>query len=192
MRNEITREQLYQLVWSKPMREIAGLLGVSDVALGKTCRRASIPVPGLGYWAKVHAGKSPPKLHLPPRTPGMSNHVDMPQKAQLANIASLLSNQIESQPFEELDLLAQRLRAEIRKVAVPKTLKNPHPQIARVLREDEHRQTQYGNSMFASSLGAVFADRFERRRLVILNALFLALARLGHPANALKRSIARI
>lgn len=46
----LTRQQLYDLVWSKPMRVLAKELGMSDVALGNWCRKMEIPRPGVGYW----------------------------------------------------------------------------------------------------------------------------------------------
>src|SRR5215470_6470577 len=58
----VSREDLYELVWSKPMRDLAKDFGISDVALAKRCRRLGIPVPGRGYWARVEAGQ---QLHRP-------------------------------------------------------------------------------------------------------------------------------
>jgi hypothetical protein len=51
------REELYDDVWKSPIREIAKLHGISDVALAKTCRKLFIPLPGRGYWAKKAAGQ---------------------------------------------------------------------------------------------------------------------------------------
>jgi hypothetical protein len=51
-----SREQLYERVWSEPMRTIAKSYGVSDVWLSKVCKALRIPVPGRGYWAKKYAG----------------------------------------------------------------------------------------------------------------------------------------
>jgi hypothetical protein len=59
------REELYRKVWEKPLLKVAGEYGVSAVALGKTCRKLSVPVPGRGYWAKLahgHAGMKKPPL----------------------------------------------------------------------------------------------------------------------------------
>lgn len=53
MAHSFTREELFELVWSKPMSKLAKELGVSDVGLAKACKRAGIPVPGLGYWTRV-------------------------------------------------------------------------------------------------------------------------------------------
>jgi hypothetical protein len=59
------REELYRKVWEKPMLKVAEEYGVSAVALGKTCRKLSVPVPGRGHWAKLahgHEGVKKPPL----------------------------------------------------------------------------------------------------------------------------------
>ena len=57
MNAEFTRRELYDLVWSQPMKTIAAEVGISDVALAKQCKKADIPVPNRGYWAQKQAGK---------------------------------------------------------------------------------------------------------------------------------------
>ncbi len=49
MNRSFTRQELYDLVWSQPMRTLASQFGVSDVALAKTCRNHDIPIPPRGY-----------------------------------------------------------------------------------------------------------------------------------------------
>ena len=63
----LSREDLYELVWSKPMADLAKDFGISDVGLAKRCRRLAIPVPGRGYWARIDAGQTPYKPKLPER-----------------------------------------------------------------------------------------------------------------------------
>jgi hypothetical protein len=46
----LTRKELYDRIWAKPIRDNAKELGLSDVGLGKLCRRAGIPLPPKGYW----------------------------------------------------------------------------------------------------------------------------------------------
>jgi hypothetical protein len=53
----LTRKQLYERVWSEPLRRLSKEFGLSDVGLAKTCRRHAIPVPPRGYWAKKQAGR---------------------------------------------------------------------------------------------------------------------------------------
>ncbi len=50
------RELLYAEVWTQPATKVGEKYGVSDVAIGKLCRRLRVPVPGRGYWARKEAG----------------------------------------------------------------------------------------------------------------------------------------
>jgi hypothetical protein len=60
------REELYEKVWEKPMLKVAEEYGVSSVALGKTCRKLCVPVPGRGHWAKLaHGYQGVKKMPLP-------------------------------------------------------------------------------------------------------------------------------
>jgi len=61
----IHREQLYEQVWSAPVKDVASRYGISGTALAKICRKLNVPVPGRGYWAKVRAGQTPRKKKLP-------------------------------------------------------------------------------------------------------------------------------
>jgi sRNA-binding carbon storage regulator CsrA len=72
---EYSREQLYKAIWSTPCLKLAASLGMSDVALAKTCRRLGIPRPPRGYWAKVEAGDKPSKERLPEAKPGQDKVV---------------------------------------------------------------------------------------------------------------------
>lgn len=62
----ITRQELYELIWSKPMTKVAKDFDVSDVWISKVCKQADIPRPPVGYWQKLEAGKNPEKKPLPP------------------------------------------------------------------------------------------------------------------------------
>jgi integrase len=65
-RHYFKRESLHELVWTAPVLEVAKRLGVSDVGLAKLCRRAAIPTPRRGYWAKVESGQRIRRTPLPP------------------------------------------------------------------------------------------------------------------------------
>ena len=60
-----SREELFALVWERPATEVARELGISDVALGKLCRRPQVLKPPRGYWARVASGKTPRRPPLP-------------------------------------------------------------------------------------------------------------------------------
>jgi hypothetical protein len=62
---KLTREELYGLVWAKPMTEVARDFQISDRAMAKVCAKKQVPVPPRGYWAKKNAGMIVPKPPLP-------------------------------------------------------------------------------------------------------------------------------
>jgi hypothetical protein len=66
----LSREDLYQRIWSKPVRDVARDLGLSDVGLAKVCARLNVPRPPRGYWAKLAAGQKLKQKPLPEALPG--------------------------------------------------------------------------------------------------------------------------
>ena len=62
---KLTREELYGLVWARPMTEVAQDFQISDRAMAKVCAKKQVPVPPRGYWAKKNAGMTVPKPPLP-------------------------------------------------------------------------------------------------------------------------------
>lgn len=68
----LTRQDMYDLVWSKPMTQLATEFEWSDVGLRKICKAAKVPTPGLGYWAKLANGKKVTKTELPTLYPFQS------------------------------------------------------------------------------------------------------------------------
>jgi hypothetical protein len=53
----ISREELYDLVWTMPMMRLADIYDISDVGLAKMCRRLRVPRPPVGYWQRVAVGQ---------------------------------------------------------------------------------------------------------------------------------------
>ena len=55
---QVSRETLYEQVWSTPMTKLAKEYGISDVALAKICKKLNVPYPGRGYWRRKETGKA--------------------------------------------------------------------------------------------------------------------------------------
>lgn len=53
----MSREQLYDLVWAKPMSDIAREHGVRDQHIARACDMFDIARPPAGYWQKISHGK---------------------------------------------------------------------------------------------------------------------------------------
>jgi hypothetical protein len=58
----LTRQTLYDLIWSRPISELAKEFRMSDGELAKRLR--AVEVPYRGYWARKAAGQEPPKIPL--------------------------------------------------------------------------------------------------------------------------------
>lgn len=66
----ITREELYELVWSTPMIKVAEKFEVSGSYLARVCTELRVPRPERGYWAKLAVGNAPQRPALPEPLPG--------------------------------------------------------------------------------------------------------------------------
>lgn len=113
---EFTREELFDKVWTTPILKLAREIGISDVALAKACRKASIPLPARGHWAIPEARRpSKPKL---PKAPA-----DRPGLVQF----SVLDEAHRPTP-------ASRPARDEPRISVPEQLEAPHPLVARTLK----------------------------------------------------------
>lgn len=63
---ELSRESLYEKVWSTPITEIAKFYSVRDHEIIKLCDKNNIPRPPSGYWSKFRHGF---KIERPPLLP---------------------------------------------------------------------------------------------------------------------------
>lgn len=60
----LSREELYNLVWTKPLTTLAKEFAYSDNGLRKICIKHNIPLPKSGYWSKVKFNKKVKKEKL--------------------------------------------------------------------------------------------------------------------------------
>lgn len=117
----VSREDLYKQVWTTPMRRLAKEYGLSDVGLAKVCKSLEIPRPPVGYWAKIEAGKAPPRPPLPKNTdPDRQGATITPTPEPKA---------VNPDPTCEYDAdlkkLAQTVKA-MSPIKVPQSLRDPH------------------------------------------------------------------
>ncbi len=187
MDREFTRKELYDSVWSQPMKTVAVTAGISDVALAKHCRKADIPVPSRGYWARKQAGKRTMQIELPPRFPGAPDRIggranDHYWGSDWAE--KFCEMQIPPAPTfdEQMSLVEERARKLVGKVRCGAKFEPAHPLVAKLLAHDEERRrefTKWRSSYYAPKYDA----GIERRRLLIINTLFLGVTRLGCRAS---------
>jgi hypothetical protein len=174
----LTRQQLYDLVWSEAMKRLSAQVGISDVAIAKTCRKVGVPIPERGYWNKLQAGHKVARTPLPASDLATIRYVEMS-----GTLTPELRTRIKGEPGipdaenEPIEILTERFRKRLGHVAVPQTLTHAHPAIAKLLAKDEeHRQKKLSERYYWHS--PQYETPLQRRRLRILNALFLAFERV--------------
>jgi len=172
----LDRVALYELVWSQPISKLAPKFGLSDVGLGKVCKRLKVPRPGVGYWTKLQHGKAPKRPPLPAAAPGHPTEVTIGPRIHREAEAPEVS------PPE---------------VKVPVTLRRPHSlvqQAADLLRKggvDEYGRLWAPRD---ESLEIHVSRALLPRALRIMNSLVMALesrghtVRIGKPANGYGRT----
>ena len=99
----VSREALYEEVWTDAVTVVAPRYGLSDVGLVKICKKLGIPVPPRGYWAKVKAGRPTRKVPLPALPAGargLSGPIPLSEQeaAMHAGVRDALQQTQESQP----------------------------------------------------------------------------------------------
>lgn len=189
MAESLSRRGLYDLVWSESMRTLAGRFGISDVGLRKTCQRAAVPTPGRGYWARKEAGKKTFVQPFPDRPPGMEDEV-LVAKGQSYwyrqwTDEELLGPLPPPPKFDtSLETVRERIVERIGKVPVPRETRLWHPSVERLLKADKARQDKQQASPYGYIWDKpLFESPLDRRRLRLLNALFLAVGKFnGRPS----------
>jgi hypothetical protein len=184
---ETTREELYEIVWSSPMREAAKQFGISDVALAKTCRKAGIPIPPRGFWLRPDAQRHALRTTLPPRGIGQSELVGGGGRYRCYGYSypdDLIDRDLPAAPSfpEPISAVFQRTEKLVGKVRVVPNLDVAHVAIQKILKDDEARREKLRKYGYRWD-GPLFDSPFEQRRLRILNAILLACARVGAQAG---------
>lgn len=94
--DSLSREEFFDLVWSKPATTLAAEFGVSDVAIHKRCKKLHVPTPPRGYWAKLEFGKAPKKPELPPSPEEI---IEQAASRPVPEILTLPSDEVELHPI---------------------------------------------------------------------------------------------
>lgn len=63
---DLSREEIYALVWEHPLNRVGPELGLDGPRLAKLCDKRQIPYPPRGYWSKKAVGRAPAAPPLPP------------------------------------------------------------------------------------------------------------------------------
>ncbi len=183
MGEALSRQALYDLVWSEPIKAAAQRLGVPEVAVKKACMSGDVPIPYLGYWTKLAAGRPTRPIPLPCRTPGANEMLRIGEpdyQASRATPEAQLAQPLPKPPHFEESLKSVRARSKVRLGAVKyvRDLSGPWAGLRQILQEDLKRAARQRSEKSASPWNKpLFESGFEKRRLKILNSLGLGLTK---------------
>ena len=183
---KLTRQQLYDLVWTKPMYELCQQFGLSSNGLRKNCKKLNIPIPYIGYWSKLKYGKNPEKTPLP-KTLDSSNAVVELKKLNEEELARhkfiLEEDKPERTPYDvvkdEIDKMNPKL------FIVPKRLYAKDPLI--INSKEYYRNEQNGcwggypyTSKAKQALNIQVSNGLLERALRIFSIIIKVLRHRGH------------
>ena len=189
MAERLSREELYDLVWSKTMGSLSTRFGVSNAVLKQTCQRAAIPMPGPSHWTKKAFGKETLQAALPARLPGIDNDVVVARPFDRYWFSKSKMKQLYPPPRtppefpEPIEAVRERIAKAIGEISVPHQIHLWHPAIDCWLKEHAKRRKKILAGVSSYSLDKPELDTpFEQRRLRILNSLFFAMQKMnGYP-----------
>lgn len=177
----VSREELYDQVWSTPMRKLATKYGLSLNDLIRACKQFQIPRPSVGYWAKKMRGQSPPQESLPACDDSSRNSIQIQigvtGKGEVLDPDEL---KFDADVTEQL----RRVR-EAPKIVVPGSLRKPHPLIkitGAALNEgfaDRHNLICPRRNSRNEALSIQVAKTSIRRALLLMDTLVKSVERFG-------------
>lgn len=169
----VSREHLYEMVWSVPTKVIARDFMISDVGLAKICKRLGVPKPPRGYWAKIAAGRKQSRPPLP-----ANNNLQKPGVYVSKRTVPVELIQFSDATMESIRHLTDQENV----VRVSETLANPHP-LVRKTRDVLLRASpdKYGalSTWNKECLDVRVSKQSLTRCLIIFDALIKRLEQLG-------------
>ena len=172
--NTITREELYEEVWSTPVSRLAPRYNLSDVGFAKLCRRCNIPLPPRGHWAKLEAGQKIDRTPLPKVEDEGEIRVHVPDPAEAAM-------------KEKARMEVEAREAQLPKIEVAETLRGCHQLVSTTndaFQGARKRDDGLLHSPEGSQLSLLVSREQLRRSLLVMSALLKAFESLGHKVSA--------
>ena len=185
----ITRTALHALIWREPRSRLAGLWGISDVAIGKLCAKECIPAPPPGFWAKKAAGGKVSVTPLPIRLPGQRELIQLgaPNHYALWNAPVDLRSEISPPTYEQtIDEVVGTAFARLGPFRAKRNLSDPHPGLGRVLRSEANRAEKF-KEKYWSLYKPHFSEPIFQRQLRIFSSIFFILYSIHAVCDVVER-----
>lgn len=151
---KFSRAELLRKVWETPILKLARDIGISDVGLAKACRKAKVPLPSRGHWAKAE-GRRDPEPSLP----------------DYAGLDSIELTVFQAPPAPD-----RPSKEKAQDVPVLKDLADPHPLVRATLKDASTAELRDGKYLLhrKTSLDIRVTPAMLNRTARILDALIKA------------------
>lgn len=173
---EITREELYKMIWKEPVTKVAEKMGVPAPILRKFCKHLNIPTPSSGYWSKLQYGKP---VEIPPlpvlkdkEIPTLDSFQNPKKKKEREKVQKESTNEKEIPSNEETTV-------------IPSDSNEPKQEVVNIVEEpqDPRKKIQYELEKMDQTLFVVPDILYAKNPLIIDTKEFF---RGNHNAKYLK------
>jgi hypothetical protein len=171
----LTRQQLYDLVWSESLLTLSKKYIISDVGLRKICIRLAIPLPNAGHWNKVQSGK---KVLVKPLT--LRKDVE-----QDVSFSLRVEDQVTVKELSPQNLLQETIENDpLMDLTVKEALINPDPLVSSAQKELTKKNKYYTEGDLLISGWEELSVRVSRvqlnRALCFMDTFIKVMRQRGH------------
>lgn len=175
---ELTRKELYDLVWENPLSKLAKKYNLSDNGLRKVCKKLDIPLPKNGHWQKIQYNKKVIKEKLP-----VNNTVDASITLKFRDNSETIING----EGNELNQLTKELQTILKDTIIfPEKLTKPNQLIIDAKNDLKTKQPSYEHNIkgllntSSGILNITVAPQSVKRALLFMDVFIKALQKRGH------------
>ena len=175
---QVTRKELYDLVWENPLSKLAKKYNLSDNGLRKVCKKLDIPLPKNGYWQKIQYNKKVSKEKLP-----VNNTVETSITLKFRDNSETIING----EGNELNHLTKELQTVLKDTIVfPEKLTRPHQLIIDAKNDLKTKEPSYQHNIIgllntsSGILNITVAPQSVKRALLFMDVFIKALQKRGH------------
>lgn len=169
---QLTRKELYDLVWSTPLSKIAEKYAVNPDGIKKICKKFNVPMPPNGYWSKMKFNKIVEKDKLDKDFKGQDKIV----------FTSKIEGEDNNSNQTPLTILISQIKNDVKApTAVPSRLINPDKL---TIQTQEYWERENKERYYRDDAKIILPIRVEKnnkeRALRFMDALVKLLKYRGH------------
>jgi hypothetical protein len=175
---ELTRKELYDLVWENPLSKLAKKYNLSDNGLRKVCKKLDIPLPKNGHWQKIQYNKKVIKEKLP-----LNNTVDTSITLKFRDNSETIING----EGNELNQLTKELKTILKDTIIfPEKLTKPNQLIIDAKNDLKTKEPSYYHNIKGllntspGILNITVAPQNVKRALLFMDIFIKAIQKRGH------------